>query len=88
MKHVDYVNKLVDLQDKEGKRLSAATLRAFKKLLRASGGNLRKLMGLVHVTRKTMIRQMAREARSAAIKAKKLGKKFGQDKLTAAEELQ
>ena len=81
MKHVDYVNKLVDLQDKEGKRLSAATLRAFKKLLRASGGNLRKLVLLIRVTRKTMIRQLAREARSSAMKAKKLGKKFGEDKL-------
>lgn len=81
MKHVEYVNKLVDLQDAEGKRLSTATLGAFKKLLRASDGDLRKLLGLVRITRKVMIRQMAREARSSAIKAKKLGRTFGEDKL-------
>ena len=81
MKHVEYVNKLVDLQDKEGKRLSTAVLRVYKKILRASGGNLKKFVGLVRITRKTMIRQMAREARSSVVKAKKLGRTFGEDKL-------
>lgn len=81
MKHEEYVNDLVDLQNKEGKRLSAAAIRGLKKLLRASGGDLRKFVGLLRVTRKVFLRDLARMARQSGMKARKLGRKFGESKL-------
>jgi len=81
MTHVEYVEKLVEMQDKEGKRLSAAAIRGLKKLLRASGGDLRKFVGLLHATKKVFLRDIARMTRQSGLKARKLGRTFGESKL-------
>lgn len=78
--HTKYVDELLKIQDAEGKRISAALLRALGRLLDISGGNLRKYVALVSQTRKVVIRDLIIEIRRAQKKAQKLGREFGKSK--------
>lgn len=80
MTHEEYVGKLVKLQDEEGKRISAMTLVALKRILKVSG-NLNKFIRIVVIIKPKLLKEIALELRSSVGQARNLGKKFGESKL-------
>ena len=81
MTHKQYVEDLVKLQDKEGKRVSGMTLEAFKRLFKASQGDLRKLLGWLKILKPKILKEIAVEMKQSVGNARKLGQDFGESKL-------
>ena len=83
--HKAYVDKLVKLQDKDGKDLSSAFLSIFGGMAKASKGDVRKLLAMIKLSRKKLIRDAVEMVKESQDKAKELGKEFGALKLNAVE---
>ena len=81
--HKKYVDRLLKLQDKEGKDLAEAFLSIFGSMAKASKGNARKFLGMLKVSKKKLLRDAIIMVRESQQKARQLGKEFGMVKIDA-----
>lgn len=79
--HKKYVESLIKLQDKEGKRLSGSLESLLKRVFRLSGGDLRKLLKLMQIIKPKLMKEIKAENLQSLKRARALGRDFGEKKL-------